>query len=83
MSKVNNPRIDAQKNVLNMLLSADFTKAVEDYTGEFIDNNWKPSFHYYQGIEHYRQVIQDELNRLEAEEAKWKPAQQQDKEEGK
>src|SRR5580698_5134602 len=66
-----NPRIDAQLEVLRQLADLDFSQAVKSYTGEFIDNRWLPKFHYYQGVEHFRQQIRQQIEKLEAERTEW------------
>ena len=66
----NNPRIQAQRQILQQLAETEFD--TETYTGEFIDGNWKPNFHYHQGIEAYRRVIQQALWKLDEEESAWR-----------
>lgn len=65
-----NPRIEAQREVLQRLVETEFD--TESYTGEFIDSNWTPQFHLHQGIENFRRVIQEELDKLDTEEDEWR-----------
>ena len=66
-----NPRIEAQRQVLKKLESLDFDHASDVYDGLFIDGRWQPNFHYMQGVQHFKTIIRNELELLEKQEAKW------------
>lgn len=66
-----NPKIEFERKILTELLRLDFNDAVDEYTGEFVDNKWKPKFHYLQGIEHFKQLIADRLYQLDIEKDQW------------
>ncbi len=69
-----NPKIEAQKEILNMLLKINFDEAIDRYDGIYIDDRWKPKWHYMQGIDHYKQIIEDNLWQLEEEQREWEEA---------
>jgi hypothetical protein len=69
-----NPRIDAQREILRQVLSLQ--PKTTDFDAQVIAEWQKigmgPTFYLYNGIESFARVVEEQLDRLDAEEKEWR-----------